>query len=361
MIYIRVYGCTANQDDTDIIRGLINKEGYKLTENIDLAEIIIIVTCIAKSKTEAKITSKLKEIIVKYPEKKLIIAGCMPEAEYEICKKIAPNASLINSQHIKNIIEVIKNKNKVIEFLGKRNENKLNLPKITSKKEVVSVQIAEGCNSNCTYCIIRLAKGSLHSFPEEEIIKEIKIRLDQGYKRINITATDCGCYGIDIGSSLPKLLKEIIKVKGDFKIRLGMANPNFVLEFLNELIKIYKDDKMIKFLHIPLQSGSNKILKDMNRKYKVEDFKKIVKEFRKNIPNINISTDIIVGYPTESLEDFKKTLELIKEITPEVLNISKFAPRPKTKAKELKQLPTEIIKKRSIEITKEINKIRNKF
>jgi len=349
-IYVEVYGCAASQDDAAIIRGLVNKASYKIIENINKADVIILVTCIVKSSTQSKVVSKIKEIIKKYPKKKLIIAGCMPEAEREICKEIAPNASLINSHHVRNIVKLIKNKDKILEFLGKRKENKLNLPKITKNKEVVNIQIAEGCKGNCSYCITKFAKGDLYSFSQKEIIKEIKTRLKQSYKRINLTATDCGCYGLDIKTNLPELLEEIVKIEGDFKIRVGMMNPEFTLKFLNQLIKIYKDKKIIKFLHIPIQSGSNKVLKDMQRKYNVNDFKKIIKAFRKEIPNLSVATDIIVGYPTETEKDFKETLNLLKEIKPEVLNVSKFSSIQKTKASKLKQLTSQVIKERSVKI-----------
>jgi len=204
---------------------------------------------------------------------------------------------------------------------------------------------------DCSFCITKLAKGNLQSFPKEDIINEIKKRIEEGYKRINLTSTDNGCYGLDINTSLVSLLKNITEIPGDFKIRIGMINPNYAKLYLNDLIKIYKSDKIIKFLHIPVQSGSNKILKDMNRKYKVQDFINVVSKFRKNILGINISTDIIVGYPTESEEDFEETLNLVKKIKPEVLNISKFTSRPGTKASRLKQLKTEEIKRRSVILT----------
>lgn len=357
-IYIETYGCAANQDDTSIIKGLLKKENYTLTDDVKKANIIIVNTCIVKGKTESKVISKLKKFIEDYPNKKLIIAGCMPEAEYEICKKIAPKASLINTQHLKDITKIIKNKNKILKFLGKSKENKLNLPKITKYKDIVNIQIAEGCLSNCYFCITKLAKGNLHSFPKEDIIKEIKLRLKQGYKRINLTSTDNSCYGLDINTNLPSLLKDIIKIKGDFKVRIGMMNPNYAKRYLKNLIKIYKSKKVIKFIHLPIESGSNKVLKDMNRNYKVKDFIKIVKKFRKEIPDINISTDIITGYPSESKEDFNKTIELIKKIKPEVLNISKFTPRPKTEASKLKQLPSQIIKERSKKLSEEFKKLK---
>ncbi|MFH1210131.1 MAG: tRNA (N(6)-L-threonylcarbamoyladenosine(37)-C(2))-methylthiotransferase [archaeon] len=350
-VYIETYGCTANQDNTLIFKGLL--KDYKIVSNIKEADIIIVNTCTVKQATESKIIENLKKIIKEYPKKKIIIAGCMPEAEPKICRKLFPNASLINTYHVTDISKIIKSslKNKRLELLGKRKENKTNLDKITKNKDTVSIQIAEGCLGDCTYCITKLAKGNLQSFPEEDIINEIKKRIKDGYKRINLTSTDNGCYGLDIKTSLVSLLCDAIKIPGDFKLRVGMINPNYAKLYLKDLIKIYRSDKIIKFLHIPVQSGSNKILKDMNRKYKVQDFMRVVNEFRKNIPEINISTDIIVGYPNETENDFEETLNLLKKIKPEILNISKFTSRPGTKASRLKQLKTEEIKRRSVMLT----------
>ena len=147
-------------------------------------------------------------------------------------------------------------------------------------------------------------------------------------------------------------MKDVIAIEGDFKLRVGMANPEHVKKYYKELADIYKNEKIMKFIHIPVQAGSDKILEEMNRKYTVEEYKRIVEEFRKQIPGITIATDIIVGYPTEDDSDFVKTVELVKELKFEVINISKFASRPRTKANKLKQLTSEVIKERSVELTK---------
>jgi len=352
-IFIKTYGCAANYDDSALIAGLLKNSGYKLVSNAGSADMIILNTCVVKDRTYTRELYEIKKIKDNFPDKKLVIAGCMAEAESKKLKKSVPDALLVSPQHVTDIINTIKTST---DALGKRKEPKLGLPKITTKTP--TVQIAYGCVSYCNFCETKLAKGNLVSFPEKGIINEIKSYIKKGYKRINLTSTDNGCYGVDIGASLPNLLKKITKIKGDFKVRVGMMNPEHVKKFLKELIHIYKSDKIIKFLHIPVQSGSNNILKDMNRKYNVREFKNIVKEFRKNIPNPTISTDVIVGYPTETKKDFQKTISLIKEIHPEVLNISKFSPRPGTRASKLSLLPTQEVKRRSIIVTKVFNKIR---
>ena len=157
-----------------------------------------------------------------------------------------------------------------------------------------------------------------------------------------------------------ELVNKILAIPGDFKVRIGMMNPQWALKQLNELLEIYKHPKILKFLHIPVQSGSDKILKRMNRPYSIAEFKQVSNEFRREIPNISISTDIIVGFPEETEKDFQDTVKLLQWLKPEVLNLTKFWSRPGIKAAEMKQVPGAEIKRRSLEITKKFNKLKVK-
>lgn len=342
-VYILTYGCTANQDNEAIIKGLL--KDHTFVDSEDDADIVIVNTCIVKGTTENKIVTKIKSL----KNKKIIITGCMPKFNYDLCKEIAPNASLISTQNITRITEGLTKK---VEYLDSKKETKVGLIKVI--KDIPSIQVSEGCVNHCYYCGTKLAKGVLSSASIEEIKKELEKY--SNYKQINITATDIGCYGFDINTNLINLLKELVKVKGNFKLRVGMMNPVHVLKFVDELIEIFKNEKIVPFLHIPVQSGSNKVLKDMNRNYNVEDFKMIVNKFRQ-IQKVTIATDIIVGYPTETEEDFNETVKLIKEIKPNVLNISRFTPRKGTKASQIKQLNSQVSKKRSMELSRIYNYI----
>ena len=356
-VYIKFYGCQSNLDDGMIAKGILERDNYKFTDQIENSDICVIGTCVVKPTTANKIINKLKDI---YSRKKLVIAGCMSESETKFCKKQFPNASLVNTYNITNISKAVEDllNNKVTYYLGKRKEVKLKLPKLINK-DVVTIQIASGCTSSCLYCEAKLAKGYIQSYPEKLIMYEIKHYLGRGIKKFNLSSTNNSDYGIDIGTNLPSLLKKIISIRGGFNMRIGMMNPAEVINFLDDLIEVYKNNKIQKFLHIPVQSGSDKVLREMNRNYKVSDFINIAEKFRKNIPGITISTDIIVGYPSESEEDFKETIDLIKKIKPEVLNISKFGARPGTQAAKLKPLKSEIVKERSVILTRIFKEITN--
>ena len=345
-ILIKTFGCTANQDNEAIMAGLLLESGHSLVKDDVDADIIVVNSCVVKSATENRIFQLLKDL----KDKKIIITGCMPGAQPNRLKKIAPNASLLSTQHTTDIVYAVEKmlKGEIITLNSKRKENKAFVSKLRPK-EIATIQIGEGCADICYFCQTKLAKGHIFSFPVEDIKKEVEHVVKNGYKIIYLTSQDNGAYGLDKNkiSQLANLLKELIKVEGKYEIRVGMTNPRHIIPIIDDLVKVYKNDKIKKFLHIPVQSGSNKVLKEMNRKHSVDDFLVLVDKFRKEFEDFNIATDIIVGYPTENEEDFNDTIELIKKIKPEVINISKFTPRPLTKASKMKQLKSEIIKDRS--------------
>ncbi|MFH1972270.1 MAG: tRNA (N(6)-L-threonylcarbamoyladenosine(37)-C(2))-methylthiotransferase [archaeon] len=336
-VFVKTFGCALNKRDSENIEGILKEQGFELTEE-KKADIIIVNTCGVKSRTQNRVISYINQ-----HKKPVYVGGCLPKMID--LKELTPKVKgFFDTNTITKIASQIKDN--LLENFSTQKENRLNIPLVRSSKDIAIIPISQGCLGNCAYCSVKFARGSLKSYTEEEILKEIEQVKD--YKIIHLTSQDCGCYGKDINTNIISLLKKIISLGGNFKVKMGMANPEHVLPILNELIEVYKSDRIIKILHIPVQSGSNKVLKEMKRKYTVEQFKKIVKTFRKEIPEIHILTDIILGYPTESKLDFQATLNLIKEIKPEVLNTSKFAPRPKTEAAKLKQLKSEVIKQRSI-------------
>jgi MiaB-like tRNA modifying enzyme len=328
--YIETYGCSRNQADSEAIAGALAEE-HEQVSTPDDADIVVVNTCIVKTPTENKILKALK----KYSNKKLIVAGCMPEAERDKIKEVAPNA----------------------EIWGVKHEEVLEGPHIRVNKLVGIIPISSGCLGSCTYCIVRFARGKLKSYSVEKILNAIETAIKDECKEIWITAQDTGAYGIDIGNSLPNLLEKVCTLDGDFKVRVGMMNPNHAMKMLPALSKALQHEKMFKFLHLPIQSGNNKILKEMNRFYTVEDYKKIIDYVKREIPQITISTDIIVGFPGETNQEFKDTLKVLEETKPDIVNISRYGARPGTSAAELKQHEEITKKERSREATKLVKEI----
>ncbi len=362
-IYIKTYGCTLNTSDSELMAGLLKKADFKIVDNSDDAFVIIINTCAVKSPTQEKFFSYLEKLKKRYKYKKIIITGCIPQT---MPKKLK-SYPLLGTSQITNIVQLVEEvlHENPVKILKRENFPRLNLPKIRKNKIIEIIPICEGClGAPCSYCIVKKARGNLRSYPKEEIIKQArKALIKDNVKELWLTAQDTGCYGKDINSSLPELLDELIKIPKEFKIRLGMLNPNHAYELLDKLIKIYRSDKMFKFLHIPVQSGNDEILKEMKRNYTSEQFKEIIKRFRAEIPNISIATDIIVGFPGETEEQFQDSLNLIKETVPDVLNRNRYWKRPKTPAAKMKnQIDNKEKKRRSsllTDIFKNISRMRN--
>ncbi|MDP2906646.1 MAG: tRNA (N(6)-L-threonylcarbamoyladenosine(37)-C(2))-methylthiotransferase [Nanoarchaeota archaeon] len=341
-VFIKTFGCELNRADSEVIAGLISKAGFELVDSLEKADVVIVNSCGVKLPTQNKVLSYVEKVP---KSKKLVVGGCLPKMLN--VKFYAPNVDLVfDTNSITRIVDLVK-ENK--SFLSDKKESRIGLPVVRIKKEIAIIPISQGClGSPCSYCSVKKARGELKSYKKEDILKQVRKAVGEGCKKIRLTAQDTGCWGKDFEEKLPDLLKSVLAVEGSFEVRLGMSNPNYILEYLDDLVKVYKSPKMKKFLHIPVQSGSDKVLNDMKRRYTVDDFKKIVTRFRKEIPNICIATDIIVGFPTETVEDFNKTVELVKEVKPEVLNISKFGSRPDTVAANMKQLLSQEVKRRSV-------------
>ena len=359
-VYIETYGCSANQNNSEILAGILSQHGFIVTNNSEIAEIIIINTCVVKGKTESKIKRRIQDLKSSGSRKLTIITGCMPETDFKKLKKIDSRSIFLGTHRFKEIINLIKDysenkldEKKQKEYLSKNPEVKLNLPKKPQNKLISIHQISEGCLGECSYCKTRIAKGKLFSYPEDEIINSIESDLQNGAKEIWLTSQDDAAYGLDMKNKkikLPELLEKILALKHKFKLRLGMMNPNNVLPILDKLIEIYKNPKMFKFIHIPIQSASNPILKLMNRFYTIEEAEKIIQKFQKEFPEMVIATDIIVGYPNENEEDHRKNVDFILKYKPDVLNISKFSSHKGTPAGKLKILESNVIKKRTTEL-----------
>jgi MiaB-like tRNA modifying enzyme len=342
-VYIETYGCSANQAHSEMMESSLVSNGFKVVGNIGKADVIVINTCIVKSPTENKIRERIKFLVSQYPDKKPVIAGCA--ADVGMFRKIAPNALFLSSHRSKDMAKLLLKRAKETD------------KKIRKNPLVNITEIAFGCVSNCSYCMVKLARGDLKSRSVKEIAREVENSIREGCKEIWITSQDCGCYGLDIQTNLAELLENIVKIKGEFKIRVGMMNPTHVKPILGGLIKIYKHPKVYKFIHIPVQSGSDRILRKMRRGYKTKDFERIVKEFRNTFSEVTFSTDVIVGFPGETERDFEKTIELIKKIKPDIVNVSKFGVRPGTEAKRMKQLDNKLVKKRSKKFADLVKKI----
>ncbi|UCD13046.1 MAG: tRNA (N(6)-L-threonylcarbamoyladenosine(37)-C(2))-methylthiotransferase [Thermoplasmatales archaeon] len=355
-IYLETYGCTANKSDESVIRGILKKENHEIVESSEKADILILLTCTVIGTTEQRMLSRMQAL--SKTNKKIVVAGCMPSVQPDLIKSIVPNAFLVPPQYLYHINDIILEKEINFEVKNKtlspKNFNGISAP----------ISIAEGCTLSCSYCITHFARGKLRSFPIEEVSSDVYNALKQGCKEIQITAQDTASYGFDTGDNLGNLLFNICKIKGNFRIRVGMMNPFTAQKNLEGIVSAYENPKIYKFLHLPVQSGDNNLLKQMNRKYTVEDFLEIVDKFREKYPNLTLSTDVIVGFPTETERQINRTARLLKKVKPDIVNITRYSARPLTKAKTMKgRVSTKLAKERSkylTEVCSTISKEKNK-
>ena len=344
-IWVEAYGCSASFSDSEMISGLIVNGGHTLADNPEESDLSVIVTCSVKDATASKMIHRIKES----NSKPLVVAGCLPKAEKDTVEKFAQNASLLGPNSIGKTLQVIQSTldgNKLIA-LDDSDISKVGLPKIRLNSTVGIVEIASGCMSECTFCQRKLAKGVLQSYRIGDIVRQVKTEISEGCSEIWLTSTDNGCYGFDIDTDLPELVNTVSEIPEKFFVRVGMMNPMYMPRIRNNLLKSFESNKVFKFLHVPVQSGSDKVLNDMKRGHTAETFRDVVQQFRDKFEKFTISTDIIVGFPTETEEDFNKTIELVEETRPEIVNLSRYSQRPGTDAAEMVQIDVSEVKRRS--------------
>ncbi|MHC1566539.1 MAG: tRNA (N(6)-L-threonylcarbamoyladenosine(37)-C(2))-methylthiotransferase [Candidatus Syntropharchaeia archaeon] len=322
--YIETYGCTANQGDSKRIEAMLKKEGHEKVEMVENADVVIVNTCIVTKRTELNVIKRICQL----KNKKLVVAGCMPAVFPELIFQNVGKVETIALESLDNLFDY------------------------ESEGVIGTVNISRGCIGNCSYCIVKKARGDLLSYPPEKILRSVRALVERGVKEVRITAQDCSAYGLDIGRRFPELLEMLCDIEGNFRIRVGMMNPSTIKEILDDLIDVFENEKVFKFLHAPVQSGSNRVLKKMRRDYTVEEFVEIVDSFRRRFDEITISTDFIVGFPTETEEDFEESLNLLRRIEAEKVNITRFSRRPGTEAAKMKDILERIKKERSRKFTR---------
>ena len=360
-IWVEAYGCSASFSDSEMISGLIVNGGHTLADSSEESDLNVIVTCSVKDATAAKMVHRIKES----NSKPLVVAGCLPKAEQQTVEKFAENASLLGPNSIGKTLQVIKSTldGQKIIALEDTDITKIGLPKIRLNSAIGIVEIASGCMSECTFCQTKLSKGDLKSYRIGDVVRQVKTEISDGCNEVWLTSTDNGCYGLDIGADLPELVNAVSEIDNKFFIRVGMMNPMYMPKIRDGLLKSFQSTKVFKFLHVPVQSGSNKVLNDMKRGHTEQTFRDVTNKFRDKFEKFTISTDVIVGFPTETEEDFEATLKLLKETKPDIVNLSRYSQRPGTYAAEMRQIDVTEVKRRSktaYELINEISEENNK-
>jgi len=350
-VYLESFGCSANMADGERMLGCLEAAGAQTVSNPREADVLIYNTCAVKGPTEDRMISLLKSA----PKgRKLIVAGCLPLINLERLRREVSFDGVVGPAPTSEIVEavgrVVKGEKPAILKVKPKPEPDMPVKTLFPVRRIIVA--AYGCLGDCSFCCVKFARGRLRSYSPEEILKQVERAVKAGAREIWLTSQDLSCYGLDAGSNLAELLEKVVEVEGDFKVRVGMMNPNHLLPILKRTVEAFAHPKIFKFLHVPVQSGSDKVLRLMNRFYTSQDFETVVAAFRRRLPDITLATDIICGFPGETEEDFQQTINLLEKVRPDIVNLSKFYPRPRTPASRMEKLPTQVVKERSRVLSK---------
>jgi len=346
-------GCSANFGDGEKIARIF-AEDYRIvfgipngaTSESDTEKPAAFVLNVCTVKGNAGALKLLREALNKAPDAKIFITGCAPKDFREEVVKITDKVVFTS-------LKELQQEKECHAPHGAHDDTPLRESPL-----VGIVNIEEGCLDACAYCSTRLVKGRLQSYPAAAIVQQVKKLVNDGCVEIQLTGQDCGCYGFDTGTNLAELVQQILaEVPGNYKMRLGMGNPRHMLRYADALLKSFEDDRVYKFIHLPVQSGSENILRAMNRKHSADDYVMLAEAFNA-IPQFTLSTDLIVGFPGETERDFQDTLDILKKTRPTVCNITRFVPRPNTPAYNMAgAVPDEIKHERSAALAEAFQKI----
>lgn len=336
--HIETYGCTANRGESRQIEQLLRDGGHHRADGPEEADVAILNTCTVVEKTERNMLNRAKELEEETAD--LIVTGCMALAQGETFDEAGVDADILHWDAVPNAV-----------LNGE-------CPTTTPDTEPVLdgiigiLPIARGCMSDCSYCITKQATGKIDSPSVEENVEKARALVHAGAKEIRITGQDTGVYGWDKGErKLHTLLERICGIDGTFRVRVGMANPKGLHGIREELARVFaENEKLYNFIHAPVQSGSNTVLGEMRRQHQVREFVEVVETFDAALDHWTLSTDFIVGFPTETDTDHEQSLALMREVRPEKINVTRFSKRPGTDAAQLKGLGGTLKKERSSEM-----------
>ncbi|KAM9310437.1 threonylcarbamoyladenosine tRNA methylthiotransferase isoform 1-T1 [Pholidichthys leucotaenia] len=356
-IWMKTWGCSHNNSDGEYMAGQLAASGYDMTDDPGEADVWLLNSCTVKNPAEDHFRNSIKK--AQEQQKKVVVAGCVPQAQPRM--DYLKGLSIIGVQQIDRVVEVVDEaiKGHSVRLLGQKKDGgrrlggaRLDLPKIRKNPLIEIISINTGCLNACTYCKTKHARGDLASYPIDELVERARQSFQEGVCEIWLTSEDTGAYGKDIGTDLPTLLWQLVEeIPEGAMLRLGMTNPPYILEHLQEMAKILNHPRVYAFLHVPVQSASDSVLMDMKREYSVDDFRRVVDFLKERVPGVTIATDIICGFPGETDKDFKETIDLVKHYRFPSLFINQFYPRPGTPAAKMQQVPANVKKQRTKELS----------
>ncbi len=362
-VFVEGYGCSMNLAEAEQIRGFVQSQKAELVDAPESADVLIVHSCAVKDITENRMKNRIGKLdaIAEATGARVLVSGCLPGA----------NASALSGLGSRVEIAGV-GLDALARSLGLESENfSPAIPSVRSKGPVSILPVSRGCLSACSFCATRLARGKLYSHPVDALVARFRadvqalsgqraepvfgsakgldrvarslsgesVLIDQAdsaagarVPEVWITSQDLGCYGMDRGQNVCDLVEALLAVQGEYRIRLGMMSPQYVSRFFDRFVRLFEDPRLYRFVHLPVQSGSDRVLRDMKRAYSRAYFLDLVDRLRDRLGDFSLATDVIVGFPGESNEDFEQSWSLIEKTRPVVVNLARFGARPGTAA-----------------------------
>mmetsp|Transcript_33245 Transcript_33245/g.75746 ORF Transcript_33245/g.75746 Transcript_33245/m.75746 type:complete len:550 (+) Transcript_33245:66-1715(+) len=346
-IHVKTFGCPHNQSDGEYLAGLLQDYGYTLVESLEEADACVINSCTVKHPSETRALNMVSQ--ARQAGKGIVLAGCVPSGDRKLGEQM-PDVSMLHVTQLDRIVEVVEEtiKGHAVQLLDKRSAlPALSLPKIRKNKMSEIITINAGCLGNCTYCKTKMSRGKVVSYSIEEIIARANEAAAEGACQVELASEDMGAYGLDIGTNIAELLLQLSdQLAPGVMLRTGMTNPPFILQHIDSIIEVLNRPNVHAFMHIPVQSGSDNVLRAMRREYTVGEFSYLADRLKAGVPDMFLLTDVICGFPTESEEDWSETMALASKYRFHGAHISQFYARPGTPAAKLKPLKSHIGKER---------------
>ena len=344
-VYVESYGCSQNQGEGAGIARDLASRGHELARAPAGADVGILVTCGVIGPTESRMVRRWQALSSRVP--RVIVTGCLVPLRTDLMDGAGRDRTTFvpirEQEHLPALIDSWSVDAPVPRPVSPVPASVAPIPVV---EEVV---IAQGCTSGCTYCFSRLARGRLSSVPVAEVVRRVREATARGVREVRLTGLDTAAWGEDLpgGERLPDLLRSVLELPGDVRVRVGMMSPQSLEPHRAAYLDALAQGGAYRFLHLPLQSGSDRVLESMRRGYSAELFRRQVAAARRRVPDLHLATDVIVGFPGETEEDFRATEELLESVGPETVNVTRFSPRPGTPAARLPPLPPRVAKRRS--------------
>lgn len=344
-VYVESYGCSQNQGEGAALARDLATHGHELAAHPSLADVTVLVTCGVIGPTEGRMVRRWQALAARTP--RVVVTGCLVPLRTELMqgpgRERTTFVPIREQDHLPALLDTW------------APDAPLRLPMAAvggdrpARPVSEEVVIAQGCTSGCSYCFSRLARGRLTSVPIPEVVRRVRSATGRGVREVRLTGLDTAAWGEDLlgPERLPELLSAVTPVLGDARVRVGMMSPQSLAPHLDRYLDAMAPETVYRFLHLPLQSGSDRVLETMRRGYSVDDFRREVDAARRRFPELHLATDVIVGFPGETEEEFRETEKLLESVAPETVNVTRFSPRPGTPASRLPPLPPRVAKRRS--------------